>query len=79
MINGNAPKIEQPDGVPWRTVRNPDPSMNGFSRSGARRTAARSRELHRHLVSNAVRLPWIARQQAVAHGLGTVDGRERVI
>ena len=79
MINGNAPEVAAPVGAAWRTVRDPDPSLHGFSHSDARRAAARSRELHEHVVSNAELLSWNGRRQAVAHGPGTVRCRERVI
>ncbi len=44
MINGNAPEVATRVGAAWRTVRERDPSLNGFILSGAGRTAARCRE-----------------------------------
>ena len=79
MINGNAPKIERPVAATWRTARNPDPSLHGFGHSGSRRAATRSRELLGQFVSNAAHLPWIGRQQVVAHGLGTAHCQESAI
>ena len=80
MINGIAPKIAKPVEAAWRMARYPDPSLHGLSHSGTHhRTAVRPRELHEQFVSNAVHLRWIGRQQAVAHGLGTVHRRERAI